>query len=57
MLNAILVEVTAVGGLMIIAIGLNVLEIKQIRVANMMPALVIAAVGVPFIDWVSKLFS
>ncbi|UED74959.1 DUF554 domain-containing protein [Brevibacillus sp. DP1.3A] len=57
MLDAILVEVTAVGGLMIIAIGLNILEIKQIRVANMMPALVIAAVGVPFIDWISKLFS
>lgn len=57
MLSTMLVEITAVGGIMIIAIGLNVLEIKKIKVANMMPALVIAAVGVPVSEWLSKLFS
>ncbi|WP_103105032.1 DUF554 domain-containing protein [Brevibacillus reuszeri] len=57
MLNAMLVELTAVGGLMIIAIGINVLEIKKINVANMLPALLIAALGVPFMEWFSKLFS
>lgn len=56
MLDAILVEVTAVGGLMIIAIGINVLELKKINVANMLPALVIAAFGVPVTEWLSKLF-
>ncbi|GED67074.1 membrane protein [Brevibacillus reuszeri] len=57
MLDAMLVELTAVGGLMIIAIGINVLEIKKINVANMLPALLIAALGVPFMEWFSKLFS
>lgn len=56
MLDAMLVEVTAVGGLMIIAIGINILEIKRINVANMLPALLIAAVGVPITEWFSKLF-
>jgi uncharacterized membrane protein YqgA involved in biofilm formation len=53
MLEAILAEVTAVGGLMIIAIGINILELKKISVANMLPALVIAAVGVPVEKWLS----
>ncbi|QRG67680.1 DUF554 domain-containing protein [Brevibacillus choshinensis] len=56
-LDAMLVELTAVGGLMIIAIGINVLEIKRINVANMLPALVIAALGVPIVGWLSRLFS
>lgn len=53
MLDAILLEVTAVGGLMIIAIGINILELKKIQVANMLPALAVAALGVPFVDWLS----
>ncbi|MEJ8547360.1 DUF554 domain-containing protein [Brevibacillus borstelensis] len=52
-LDAMLVEVTAVGGLMIIAIGINILELKKINVANMLPALAIAAIGVPLIRWLS----
>ena len=56
MLDAMLAEITAVGGLMIIAIGINILEIKKINVANMLPALAIAALGVPFVEWLSKLF-
>lgn len=55
MLDAILLEVTAVGGLMIIAIGMNILELKKIQVANMLPALVIAALGVPFAAWLSTI--
>jgi uncharacterized protein len=35
----LIVELTAVGGIMIVAIGLNVLELKKIKVANMLPAL------------------
>lgn len=53
MLDAILLEVTAVGGLMIIAIGINILELKKIQVANMLPALIVAALGVPIVDWLS----
>ncbi|WCK54515.1 DUF554 domain-containing protein [Aneurinibacillus sp. Ricciae_BoGa-3] len=63
MLFAIVKEVTAAGGIMIIAIAINLLELKKIRTANMLPAIVIAAIGVPVIhnwphikDWFSGLF-
>lgn len=55
-LDAILVEVTATGGLMIVAIGINILELRKINVANMLPALVVAAVGVPLWQWLAGLF-
>lgn len=55
-LDTMLVEVTAVGGLMIIAIGINILELKKINVANMLPALVIAAIGVPIVRWLAVWF-
>jgi hypothetical protein len=37
-------EMTAVGGLLIFAIGLNILEIKKIRVGNLLPALIIVII-------------
>ncbi|MHB9033751.1 MAG: DUF554 domain-containing protein [Anaerolineae bacterium] len=40
--TAMINEMTATGGIMIIAIGLLLLEIKKIRVANMLPAVIIA---------------
>ncbi len=55
-LDSILVEVTGVGGLLIAAIGINILEIKQIKVANMLPALVVAAFGVPLVAWLTNVF-
>ncbi|MGJ9459182.1 DUF554 domain-containing protein [Oceanobacillus sp. CF4.6] len=42
-LNGMIVELTAVGGLLIVAIGLNLLKITQIRIGNLLPA--IATVG------------
>jgi hypothetical protein len=39
-------EMTATGGLLIVGIGLQLLEIRRIRVANLLPALVIAPVAV-----------
>jgi uncharacterized membrane protein YqgA involved in biofilm formation len=33
---------TAAGGLLIVGIGLNILNIARVRVANMLPALVFA---------------
>ena len=45
-------EMTAVGGLLIMAIGVgSLLELRPIRVANYLPALVIA----PLIVWVLHL--
>ena len=37
---------TATGGLLILGIGLQLLEIKRIRVANLLPALALAPLGV-----------
>lgn len=55
MLDAILLEVTATGGLLIIAIGLNILELTKIKVANLLPALLVAAIAVPIADWLSRM--
>jgi uncharacterized protein len=40
--DPMITEMTATGGLLVLALGLKILNIKQIRVANMLPALVIA---------------
>ncbi|MBM7552194.1 DUF554 domain-containing protein [Thalassobacillus pellis] len=39
MLDTFITEMTAAGGLMIVAIGLNLLKLTNIRVANLLPAL------------------
>jgi uncharacterized membrane protein YqgA involved in biofilm formation len=39
---AMIAEMTAVGGVILIGLGLNILEIKRLRVVNYLPALVIA---------------
>ncbi|MBO2531297.1 hypothetical protein SAMN04488025_10525 [Planifilum fulgidum] len=44
LLDRILEDLTAVGGIMIIAIGLNLLNLTRIRVADWLPALPIAVV-------------
>ncbi|NOU91533.1 DUF554 family protein [Paenibacillus sp. LMG 31460] len=59
-LDAMIVQITAVGGVLVIGVGLNILQIKKMNVANMLPALVIAAAAVPlqhyFTVWFSRLF-
>lgn len=42
MTGAVLAEMTATGGLLILGISLNILEIKQIKVGNLLPALLYA---------------
>lgn len=44
-LNMIVAEVTAVGGILIIGIGLNILKIVKINVTNLLPSIFIAAVA------------
>src|SRR5690625_833945 len=46
--NDLLVDITAVGGLLIVAIGLNLLKLTQIRVTNLLPAIVMVGVFVFF---------
>ncbi len=48
MTTAIVTEMTATGGLLIMAIGLNVLEITKIKVGNLLPAIFIAVAMVYF---------
>lgn len=45
-LNGLIVELTAVGGLLIVAIGLNVLKLMHIRIGNLLPS--IGTVGVVY---------
>ncbi len=47
-------EMTAAGGVMIIGIGLILLDLKRIRVANFTPALFIAPLIVAVLDWFSR---
>lgn len=44
----IISEITSVGGIMIVAIGINILEIRKIQIANMLPGLFVA----PILQWV-----
>lgn len=53
MLDAITAELTSVGGILIIGIGLNLLEIKKINVANLLPSVLVAAVLVPLVTWLT----
>lgn len=53
-----IVEMTAVGGVLIFAIGLKLLELKEMRVGNFLLALVVAPVLValtPFGTYLTKL--
>lgn len=49
MLDAITAELTSVGGILIIGIGLNILEIKKINVGNLLPSVLVAAALVPIV--------
>jgi len=49
--DGMVTEMTATGGVMILAIGLMLLEIKKVKVANYLPALLIA----PFMEYLRSL--
>lgn len=40
--DAMITEMTATGGLLVLAIALRILNLKQIRVGNLLPALIFA---------------
>jgi len=44
--SAFLDQLSAVGGIMLIGIGINILEIKELRVMNMLPALILIGLWV-----------
>jgi len=49
--EAMIAEMTATGGVMILAIGLLLLDVRRIRVANLLPALLIAPLMVAALAW------
>ncbi len=56
---AVITEMTAVGGTILIGMGLNMLELseKRIKVANMLPAIVLPIAYIPLANWISGLTS
>lgn len=48
--DAMVAEVTATGGLMLIGLGISILEIKKLRVINFIPALLIAIL----LSWINE---
>ncbi|REE89090.1 hypothetical protein A8990_107188 [Paenibacillus taihuensis] len=51
MLDAMIVEVTSIGGILIMGIGINILNVMRIKVANLLPAILIGALMVPVLKW------
>jgi uncharacterized membrane protein YqgA involved in biofilm formation len=45
-------EMTATGGVLMLALGMGLLEIKQIRTANLLPAIVVAPIIVAVVDFI-----
>ena len=43
-------EMTATGGVVLLAIGLRLLNIKQIRAANLLPAIFVAPAAIALMD-------
>ncbi|MGP4076360.1 DUF554 domain-containing protein [Halobacillus sp. K22] len=51
MLDLFIMEMTATGGLLIVAIGLNLLKLTKIRVANLLPSLLMVGVVFFIYQW------
>ena len=53
--DAIITEMSAVGGLLIFAIGLNMQGITKIRVGNLLPAIFVPLAYIPLVNWIMTL--
>ena len=53
--ETIIAEMTSVGGLLIFALGLNLLGITKLKVMNYIPAIFIPIALVPLYEWLSSL--
>jgi uncharacterized membrane protein YqgA involved in biofilm formation len=54
--EAMVAELTATGGVVLLAIGLQLLDIKKIRAANLLPALFVAPFSVWLMDWLGIVY-
>ena len=57
--EAVITEMTAVGGALIVALAINVLELgrEKIKVGNMLPAMLLPIAYIPLAEWLSELVS
>ena len=56
---AVVTEMSAVGGTVLVGMGINMLELspKRIKVANMLPAVFLPIAYVPLSEWISSLLA
>jgi len=50
-------EISAIGGVMILMIGFNLLKIKSIKVANFFPSIILAPIFISLVPHISKIFN
>ena len=53
--SAVILEVSAVGSIMMIGIAINLLELRKIPVANMLPAMFLPVLYQPLAQWIARL--
>ena len=55
--EAVITEMTAVGGALIVALAVNMLELgkEKIKVGNMLPAMFLPIAYIPLAEWIGKL--
>ncbi len=53
----LIAQLSATGGLLIVGISINLMEIKEIRLSNLLPALPLVLVFTPLSHWISTLFA
>jgi len=54
--DTMILEMSAVGGLLIAGIGINMLGLIKLRVGNLLPAIFLPPVCIPLMGWISQLF-
>ena len=57
--GAVITEMSAVGGLLIVGISVNMLKLirEKIKVGNMLPAIFLPIAYIPLAGWLSTLFA
>lgn len=53
--DSVVNEMTVIGSLIIIALGINMLGLAKLKVINFVPAIFLPAALCPFFDWISSL--
>lgn len=56
LMDQFIVEMTATGGIMIFAIGLNLIGVVKIKVANLLPGIVVTAIIVTILHYTHSIF-